>query len=446
MDQSPNSWPPEVQALYEGYAQLNPTELYQCCRKAGLCVQPHQPREYYLGVLTFMLPEAAEEHIIDGIRNGLIAFIDEYWQQLQAQLKCPAKNMRHPDPAKKDARPCYKCMDMQVVACVANLSPQNRQRLQQLQLATPYVAITPKENSMMAGTVDIKEVPRELHALMALPLSHQYRLMYLTGKVNTQEQKLAFNAMPKEQRAAAVHEALIEYDKKKEAEPMAPSHPQAQNQQQTPGLQQAPAPMGQPMMMGQQQPQMAQTGQHMVSQQMPTMPMMQPTGGIPGMGTSSPQMGPPMGGGFPGMQGAPMGSPPPMQGAPSMGMQGAPLVPTQWQPGIQQMPQPQPTAPTGGADIATLMAQVKTLATAMDAMRKAQEGVDEYVKDIHARVIGNARIDNLSLMAIVLFVQQQNGCDLPTALNWYKQQIKANAHVQVANELLQAFPAESAGK
>lgn len=119
------------QELYEAFAPFNRTELYQLCRKAGLLVQPSWARELYIAAL-LGAPIQPEEHVVDGLRDGLIAFIGEYWKTLQAQLKCPAKNLHNPDPDKVVHDPCYRCLDMQVVACVSNMSPNNQQRLLQL--------------------------------------------------------------------------------------------------------------------------------------------------------------------------------------------------------------------------------------------------------------------------------------------------------------------------
>lgn len=94
-------------------------------------VQPNWSREDYINALLNDLNDASP-NVIDELREGLITFISEYWKTLQAQLKCPAKNLHNPDPMKMVPKPCYRCLDMQVVACVADLSPANKQRLFQL--------------------------------------------------------------------------------------------------------------------------------------------------------------------------------------------------------------------------------------------------------------------------------------------------------------------------
>ena len=132
MDQSPDSLTPELQALANSYACMNKTELYQRCRRAGLPVQPGWAAENYVAVLLGAQYSQETEHVIDALRDSLICFIGEYWQQLQAILKCPAKNLRHADSTKADARPCYKCLDMQAVGCIVGLSPSQQQVLYQL--------------------------------------------------------------------------------------------------------------------------------------------------------------------------------------------------------------------------------------------------------------------------------------------------------------------------
>jgi hypothetical protein len=110
---------------------MNRTELYQLCRHAELPVQPNWYRAAYIEALLGK-EFVVEPNALDELRVNLITFITEFWSNLQAQLKCPAKNIRNPDPAKVDAKPCYRCVDMQVSACWSELSPDHQQRLTQL--------------------------------------------------------------------------------------------------------------------------------------------------------------------------------------------------------------------------------------------------------------------------------------------------------------------------
>jgi hypothetical protein len=119
---------------YDLFDRLNHTELYQLCRHAGLNVHPAWERTRLIDALRDWLPEdfSDVEHPIDELREGLIAFIEQYWRTLRPQLKCPAKDMKHPDPTKANPRPCFGCTDMQVIACVSNQAPQNTQLIKQL--------------------------------------------------------------------------------------------------------------------------------------------------------------------------------------------------------------------------------------------------------------------------------------------------------------------------
>lgn len=114
--------------LIEILSRLNRTELYQTCRRAGLPVQPYWMVDRYISALIDGCA-SEHEHSVDRMRDGLVAFIDEYWTTLQAQLKCPAKNLHNPDPEKATPKPCHNCLDMQVVACVSNMSAASQQRL-----------------------------------------------------------------------------------------------------------------------------------------------------------------------------------------------------------------------------------------------------------------------------------------------------------------------------
>lgn len=116
------------------FADLNRTELYQLCRNAGLPVHPAWERTQLIDALRDLSSQSpgAVEHPVDELREGLIGFIEQFWRTLRPQLKCPAKDMKHPDPAKANPRPCFGCSDMQVVTCVATQAPQNIQRIYQL--------------------------------------------------------------------------------------------------------------------------------------------------------------------------------------------------------------------------------------------------------------------------------------------------------------------------
>jgi hypothetical protein len=72
------------------------------------------------------------EHPIDDLRSALIAFIDQHWRTLRPQLKCPAKDLKNPDPEKLNARPCFGCSDVQVTACYSEQRPENQIRISQL--------------------------------------------------------------------------------------------------------------------------------------------------------------------------------------------------------------------------------------------------------------------------------------------------------------------------
>ena len=128
----PESIPAEV------FADLNRTELYQLCRRAGLHVHPAWEREHLIQALQDAIPDDALgfEHPIDDLREALIAFITQHWKTLRPQLKCPAKDLMHPDPKKVNSRPCFGCSDMRVVACVTLAGTSNAERIHQLRRHT----------------------------------------------------------------------------------------------------------------------------------------------------------------------------------------------------------------------------------------------------------------------------------------------------------------------
>jgi hypothetical protein len=120
MNQDPSS---TSQSRSSPLQRCNRTELYQLCRRAGINVHPGTPREWLIGFLLgdYEAPKMSEEeHPVDRWRVALIRFIEDYWARLQPQLKCPAKDLKHPNAEQRNTRPCFGCSDMQVMNCLAD--------------------------------------------------------------------------------------------------------------------------------------------------------------------------------------------------------------------------------------------------------------------------------------------------------------------------------------
>lgn len=102
---------------------LNHTELYQTCMRAGILVHPRSTREE---LISYLVGEAEspiyseENHPMHRWRIAMIGFLHEYWRTLAPQVKCPAKTLK--DPAANNPRPCFGCVDTQVVACLQSNS------------------------------------------------------------------------------------------------------------------------------------------------------------------------------------------------------------------------------------------------------------------------------------------------------------------------------------
>jgi hypothetical protein len=102
---------------------LNHTELYQTCREAGIIAHPRATREE---LISYLLGEAEspifteDNHPIHRFRIAVIGFLNEYWATLAPQVKCPAKTLR--DPVNPTPRPCFGCVDTQVIACLVENS------------------------------------------------------------------------------------------------------------------------------------------------------------------------------------------------------------------------------------------------------------------------------------------------------------------------------------
>lgn len=105
-------------------APLNRTELVQLCRHAGLHPHPGASRQALVQLLGRAVPDQGEDgDPMNRWRKGLIAVIDQYWSQIAPSLVCPARMLKH--PVTPDPRPCFKCMDAQVMSCVVGSGYEN---------------------------------------------------------------------------------------------------------------------------------------------------------------------------------------------------------------------------------------------------------------------------------------------------------------------------------
>jgi hypothetical protein len=386
------------QLLVADCSKQNKTELYYRCRAAGLDVRPTWTHDELTAAYIGAGKTPDEEHPIDALREGLIGFIDEYWQQLQAQLKCYAKNLHHLDPEREDPYPCGKCLDTMVIACVSGLPGQHKERLHQLRIKA-----TKEKPSVTTNKANSE--PLELEQLRALPLWELFQRARNLGLTNAEEARSAFGLMDLDQKAQAIFEAQALDNGKKHMKGSTMN--QNPNQQQLPipsnqqvqlppngipqGLPQNPAPMG--GMMG---------GMNATQGQSPTPSPM--TGGFPGFGGSpAPLMPPP-----PQPQQAYQPPPaqqqaflpppqqqtyqPPQGGLPPSGMNLPPAGGMMPMPGAQPAAQqPTQTAPSG-EDIRTLTHQVLKLTQLVETLSTAQKDTLECIREANARAQGISNI------------------------------------------------------
>lgn len=157
------------------YDACNATELYQLCTRVGLVVSPATPRERLVSYLIGDELPPALEHPVHVWRNGLIGLIEDYWTSIEAQLRCPAKELGppakegeppKPDPSDSKApRACYRCVDTRVLAClVENAKHENRIQLHRKMTVTPQ-----KDSNDMGtiGTLTLETAPRTLEGMSA---------------------------------------------------------------------------------------------------------------------------------------------------------------------------------------------------------------------------------------------------------------------------------------
>ncbi len=96
----------------------NESELYQNCRRLGLTIPPHTPKDKLIDYLLGEDTPPAELHPIDEWRHAIMGFLIDHWPVVFSQLQCPAKS--------KDPRACFTCVDPQVINCVVQNKTNER--------------------------------------------------------------------------------------------------------------------------------------------------------------------------------------------------------------------------------------------------------------------------------------------------------------------------------
>lgn len=150
------------------------TELYQLCMRVGLVVSPAMPREKLVSFLIGDEVPPSLEHPVHVWRNGLIGLIEDYWTGIEAQLRCPAKELGPPakegEPPKPDPSDpkaplaCYRCVDTRVLACVV----ENAKHESLIQLHRK-MTVSPKKDAndmtMTIGTLTLETAPRTMEGM-----------------------------------------------------------------------------------------------------------------------------------------------------------------------------------------------------------------------------------------------------------------------------------------
>lgn len=101
------------------FTKYNYTELQQMCINARLPILPTTPREKLIAYLegTEEPPEIDEHsHPIHSWRHAFIGFLLDQWKKMATQITCPAKALK--DPVNPNPRPCFGCIDVQVITCL----------------------------------------------------------------------------------------------------------------------------------------------------------------------------------------------------------------------------------------------------------------------------------------------------------------------------------------
>lgn len=104
---------------YPAYARYNFTEIYQMCIRAKLLVRPNESRDQMIALLEGEIepPDVDEsDNVFNSWRLAFIEFLLEHWKKIETQITCPAKALK--DPKNPNPRPCFGCIDAQVIVCI----------------------------------------------------------------------------------------------------------------------------------------------------------------------------------------------------------------------------------------------------------------------------------------------------------------------------------------
>lgn len=156
----------------EFYEACNRTELYQLCARVGLVVSPAAPREKLVSYLLGVEEPPSLEHPVHVWRNGLIGLIQDYWTGIEAQLRCPAKELgppardgepEKPDPSDyKSPIACYRCVETRVISCLVENEPHEGL----IQLHRKMTIPPRKDNDMgTTGMLTLETAPRTIEGM-----------------------------------------------------------------------------------------------------------------------------------------------------------------------------------------------------------------------------------------------------------------------------------------
>lgn len=221
------------------YDACNRTELYQLCSRAGIMLSPATPREKMVSYLLGEDEPPPAEHAIHVWRNGLIGLVQDYWAGIEAQLRCPAKELGPPagmgDPPKPDpSNPqaplaCYRCIDTRVISCLVENS--SHEALIQLHRKMPVPTRNTNMGSTMA-TLTIATAPRTMDGMnagdgvnRAMCQRLQTQLVNEGALPGDEIAKIAFIDADTPVRRKIVLEGLLQYDRMKGGSPAAQAAP-----------------------------------------------------------------------------------------------------------------------------------------------------------------------------------------------------------------------------
>lgn len=185
----------------------NYTELYQSCRDIGVNPHPTMSKNELVGLIEGTLTPGTYTNPVDEWRDGIMAFLLNYWRKVSGQLMCPAKS--------GDPKACYQCLDAQVFHCMSANKEAEQGVLQLIKkFSTEKISMPPTAPTVTPASTALKpeNAPRALEELCLLERKKLVQLVFGLDLSKDMARRSAVMQLSTDKLAREVHESLKRWD------------------------------------------------------------------------------------------------------------------------------------------------------------------------------------------------------------------------------------------